>query len=582
MKTSNRKVKVYAISQQRRVLLLAMLGFFAVALMGRVVYLQVLNKDFYQGKAKNHSSTVVIASHRGMITDRFGEPLAVSTPVYSVWANPQKFDATSKQLPHLAHILDMKVSKIQQLLEKYTNSSFVYLKRQIEPSQAEWAKEIGLDGVHIQREYRRYYPTADVMAHVTGFTNIEDHGLEGLEKTYDTFLSGINGKDRVLRDSRRRAVEKIDRIEEPVAGKDLQLSIDRRLQYLAYRELKKAVNKHDAVSGSVVMLDVKTGEVLAMVNSPSYNPNDWSSRKGSALRNRAVTDIFEPGSTIKPFVVAAALDTGRYLPETQINTTPGYFRVNAHLTVRDIKNYGLIDVSTIISKSSNIGMSKIALSLDSELLWQTFSDVGLGMITGSGFPGEADGWLSYPGRWREAERATLSFGYGLSLTPLQLARAYSVLADGGLIKPVSFTVTNETPVSERVFQAKTAAHLLTMMEKVVADGGTATRAQIPGYRIAGKTGTVKKSSKSGYSDDKYLSLFAGMAPASDPQLVMVVVVNEPRNSEYYGGVVAAPVFSKVMAGALRLMDITPDHLESLDAHRVLGSEVPESSLAGAL
>ncbi len=582
MNVNSKKIKTQPISQQRRVLLLAMLGVFAVALMGRAVYLQILNKDFYQGKAKNHSSTVVIASHRGMITDRFGEPLAVSTPVYSVWVNPQKLDATSKQLPHLAHVLDMKVSRIHQLLEKYTDSSFVYLKRQIEPSQAEWAKEIGLKGVHIQREYRRYYPTADVMAHVTGFTNIEDHGLEGLEKTYDTFLSGTDGKERVLRDSRRRAIEKIDRMQEPVPGKDLKLSIDRRLQYLAYRELKIAIAKHNALSGSVVMLDVKSGEVLAMVNSPSYNPNDWSSRKGSALRNRAVTDIFEPGSTIKPFVVAAALESGRYSPETEINTAPGYFKVNAHLTVRDIKNYGTIDVSTIISKSSNIGMSKIALSLESDLLWQTFSDVGLGMITGSGFPGEADGWLSYPGRWREAERATLSFGYGLSLTPLQLARAYSVLADDGLIKPVSFTVTSEMPVSERIFQVETAARLRSMMEKVVADGGTATRAQVPGYRIAGKTGTVKKSSRSGYSEDKYLSLFAGMAPASDPRLVMVVVVNEPRKNGYYGGVVAAPVFSKVMAGALRLMDITPDHLESLDAHMVLGSEAPESSVAGVL
>ncbi|HEB63079.1 MAG TPA: penicillin-binding protein 2 [Gammaproteobacteria bacterium] len=582
MNVSRKKIRAQPIIQQRRILLLVILGVFAVALMGRAAYLQILNKEFYQGKAKNHSSTVIIASHRGMITDRFGEPLAVSTPVYSVWMNPQKLDADSRQLPHLAHILDIKVSRIHQLLKKYENSSFVYLKRQIEPSQAEWAKKIGLDGVYIQREYRRYYPSADVMAHVTGFTNIEDHGLEGLEKTYDAFLSGTNGKERVLRDSRRRAIEKIDRMQEPVPGKDLKLSIDRRLQYLAYRELKIAIDKHKALSGSVVMLDVKSGEVLAMVNSPSYNPNDWSSRKGSSLRNRAVTDIFEPGSTIKPFVVAAALDTGRYSPETEINTAPGYFRVNAHLTVRDIKNYGLIDVSTIISKSSNIGMSKIALSLESDLLWQTFSDVGLGMITGSGFPGEADGRLSYPGRWHEAERATLSFGYGLSLTPLQLARAYSVLADDGLIKPVSFTVIDETPVSERVFQAETAARLRTMMEKVVADGGTATRAQIPGYRIAGKTGTVKKSSRSGYSEDKYLSIFAGMAPASDPQLVMVVVVDEPRENGYYGGVVAAPVFSKVMSGALRLMDIPPDHLESLDAHMVLGSEAPESSLAGML
>ncbi len=582
MNVSRKKIRVQPIIQQRRILLLVILGVFAIALMGRAAYLQILNKEFYQGKAKNHSSTVIIASHRGMITDRFGEPLAVSTPVYSVWMNPQKLDADSRQLPHLAHILDIKVSRIHQLLKKYENSSFVYLKRQIEPSQAEWAKKIGLNGVYIQREYRRYYPSADVMAHVTGFTDIEDHGLEGLEKTYDAFLSGTNGKERVLRDSRRRAIEKIDRMQEPVPGKDLKLSIDRRLQYLAYRELKIAIDKHKALSGSVVMLDVKSGEVLAMVNSPSYNPNDWSSRKGSSLRNRAVTDIFEPGSTIKPFVVAAALDTGRYSPETEINTAPGYFRVNAHLTVRDIKNYGLIDVSTIISKSSNIGMSKIALSLESDLLWQTFSDVGLGMITGSGFPGEADGRLSYPGRWHEAERATLSFGYGLSLTPLQLARAYSVLADDGLIKPVSFTVIDETPVSERVFQAETAARLRTMMEKVVADGGTATRAQIPGYRIAGKTGTVKKSSRSGYSEDKYLSIFAGMAPASDPQLVMVVVVDEPRENGYYGGVVAAPVFSKVMTGALRLMDIPPDHLESLDAHMVLGSDAPESSLAGML
>ncbi len=575
-----KKTKIQAISQNRRVVLLVLLAGCAIALIGRATYLQILNKDFYQDKARNHSSTVVIASHRGMITDRFGEPLAVSTPVYSVWVNPREIDASPQQIRHLAYILGMKASKIEALLDKYAGKSFVYLKRQIEPSQAEWAKKVGIEGVYIQREYRRYYPTADVMAHVAGFTDIEDHGLEGLEMAYDSYLSGVNGKEKVLRDSRRRAIEKINRLQDPVPGRDLKLSIDRRLQYMAYKELQKAIDRHKASSGSIVALDVESGEVLAMVNSPSYNPNDWSSRKGAALRNRAVTDTFEPGSTIKPFVVAAALDSGLYSPHTQIDTSPGYLRVNANLVVKDIRNYGVLDVATIISKSSNIGMSKIALSMDSELLWQTFSDLGFGIVTGSGFPGEADGWLGYPSGWSEAKRATLGFGYGLSLTPLQLARAYSVLADDGVIKPVSFVVTNETPDGSRVFRAETAADLRLMMERVVADGGTATRAQIPGYRVAGKTGTVKKSSRSGYSDDKYISLFAGMAPASNPRLVMVVVINEPTENGYYGGVVAAPVFAKVMAGALRVMNVAPDNLDALDSRMVLGTETHNSSLAG--
>ncbi|MEO6697126.1 MAG: penicillin-binding transpeptidase domain-containing protein, partial [Gammaproteobacteria bacterium] len=419
-----------------------------------------------------------------------------------------------------------------------------------------------LPGVALQREYRRYYPSGEVTAHVVGFTGLEDSGQEGLELAYDSWLQGTPGSKRVMRDRLGHIVQDVEQLSAPQPGRDLQLSLDRRIQYLAYRELKSAVLEHRALSGSAVLLDVQTGEVVAMVNVPAYNPNNPNEVQGARLRNRALTDVFEPGSTIKPFTVAAALETGQYRPDTLIDTAPGTFKVG-HKLIRDMHDYGRIDVSTVIQKSSNVGASKIALSIPPERLWRMFSSVGLGTFSNSGFPGEASGLLSSPKRWGEIERATLSFGYGLSVTALQLAQAYTALANGGELRPVSLVRVDKPLPGKRVMQAETAAAVRAMMERVTADGGTGTQARIPGYRVAGKTGTVHKIGANGYEADRYLSLFAGMAPTSHPRLVMAVVINEPQGDEYYGGLVAAPVFAKVMTGALRLLDVTPDDLPSL-------------------
>ena len=411
----------------------------------------------------------------------------------------------------------------------------------------------------MQREYRRYYPGGEVFAHTVGFTNVDDQGLEGLELAYDQWLQGTPGRKRVIRDGHARVVRNVESIREPVEGKNLVLSIDRRLQFLAYRELKAAVQQHKAKSGSIVILDALTGEVLTMVNQPAYNPNGSKQGRRGRLRNRAVTDVFEPGSTMKPFTVAAALESGRYRPRTRIDTSPGSMRVGRH-QVRDIRNYGAIDVATVIRKSSNVGVSKIALDLPREDLWRFFSRLGFGESTGSGFPGEADGQLTPHQRWARIDQATLSFGYGLSATPLQLARAYAVLAAEGIRRPVSLLRLERPPAGDRVMSPATARAVLTMLEAVVSTEGTAPDAAVAGYRVAGKTGTIKKSVSGGYAEDRYVSVFTGIAPASAPRLVVVVMIDEPGAGKYYGGQVAGPVFSKVMAGALRLMNITPDDL----------------------
>lgn len=422
-----------------------------------------------------------------------------------------------------------------------------------------------IPGVSTQREYRRYYPLGEVAAHVVGFTNVDDVGQEGLELAYNDWLRGIAGSQRVIKDRLGRVIKNVELIKSADPGKDLALSVDRRLQYLTYRELKRVVFQHKARSGSAIIMDAKSGEVLAMVNQPSYNPNNRHNLKGSNYRNRAITDTFEPGSAIKPFTIAAALESGRYTPTTRINTAPGFMRVGNN-SISDIRNYGQIDVTKVIQKSSNVGASKIALSLPARKLWEVHNKVGFGMTSGSGFPGEVEGVLTHSSNWREIDQATLSYGYGISVTALQLARAYSVLANDGVLLPVSFTRQDKIVRGERVLKKSTTRQLNGMLEKVVTEEGTGKRARISGYRVAGKTGTIKKASAGGYQDDKYFSVFAGMAPASDPRLVMVVVINEPRNGVYYGGEVAAPVFSKVMAGALRLMGIAPDKTEPRSMH----------------
>lgn len=539
---------------------LIMVGVLAAALFlgWRALSIQVLDNDFLkdQGDAR-HLRVVSLPAHRGMILDRNGESLAVSTPVASVWANPQDLPLDDARIAKLAKLLDRPVSELKKDIRKRMSREFVYLKRHISPQLEQQVLALNLPGIAVQREYKRYYPTAEVTAQVLGFTNIDDQGQEGLELMFDDRLRGIPGSQRVVKDRFGHIVDSIDLIDSPVAGKNVQLSIDRRLQYVAYRELKRAVVQHQATSGSFVMLDARSGEVLALVNQPSFNPNNRASFSRDNTRNRAVTDLFEPGSTIKPFTVAAALRSRQFTVDSVIDTAPGYFRVGGS-TISDFRNYGSIDVARIIQKSSNIGVSKMALAMPAETLWETFSDVGFGAEVTNMFPGEVQGRLPFYGEWKDVDQATIAFGYGLSVTPLQLAQAYTAFANKGEVKPVSFLRRKEIPEGRRVLDADYVASINRMMEAVVSAEGTARLADISGYRVAGKTGTVRIAGKGGYLDDHYRAVFAGLVPASDPRLVAVVVINDPRGEDYYGGKVAAPVFSKVMAAALRLKNIPPD------------------------
>lgn len=541
------------------------LGLASAVLLWRVVDLHVFNRDFLQDQGDARALRVVeVPAHRGMITDRYGEPLAVSTPVESVWANPKELAEARDQWKALCKVLEIDPRKLERSLAKRQEREFLYLRRHITPELAAKVMALEVPGVSLQREYRRYYPAGEVFSHVVGFTNVDDVGQEGIELLHNDWLQGTPGSKRVIKDRLGRIVENVESISEPRPGQDLRLSLDRRIQYLAYRELKAAVQRYQALSGSAVVLDVKTGEVLAMVNQPAYNPNNRGDLSKDRLRNRAVTDVFEPGSTIKPFTIAAALESGKFRPETPIDTGSGFLRVNSKLTVRDIHNYGRIDVTRVIQKSSNVGAASIALAIKPEQLWDVFSRVGFGAVTASAFPGEASGLLSYYGRWREVDRATLSYGYGLSVNALQLTQAYAVLAADGKMHPITFLMTGGNALDETpVMRPQVARQVRAMLEMVVSKEGTGQKAAVPGYRVAGKTGTAHKVTVGGYADNRYLALFAGLAPVSDPRLAMVVMIDEPQGNEYYGGQVAAPVFSRVMAGALRLLDIAPDDLESL-------------------
>ncbi len=537
-----------------------MLGLFAaaaIALLWRGVYLQLTHKDFLQdhGDAR-YLRTVAIPAHRGMITDRHGEPLAISTPVSSVWASPRRLALDEQQWPRLASVLEMSVGQLKALIEPRIHREFIYLKRHVDPAVARQVMNLGIPGVSLRSEYRRYYPLSEVTAHLLGFTNVDDVGQEGIELAFDGHLRGTQGAKRVIKDRLGRIVENVESIRPPRPGRDLTLSLDKRVQYVAYRGLKAGVQRYRARAGSMVILDALRGEILAMVNQPSYNPNNRMGFKGEYFRNRAVTDVFEPGSTIKPFTIAAALQTGAYAPSTVVDTRPGYFRVGRH-TVRDLHNYGVLDVSGIIKKSSNVGATKIALSLEPESIWRLFNELGFGAFTETGFPGESPGYLRDYQAWREVDRATLAFGYGLSVTTLQLAQAYMALASDGVALPLTLERRTILPEGERVMVPKTARQVRAMLEEVVKDG-TGVLANIAGYRVAGKTGTVHKSTRGGYAKHRYVSLFAGMVPASQPRLVAVVMIDEPNNGEYFGGMVAAPIFANVMRDALRLMSIPPD------------------------
>jgi cell division protein FtsI (penicillin-binding protein 3) len=566
--------KQYNVRQWRVVFVSLILLLVTFSLMGRAVDLHVLNKDFLQQQGDARYLRVVpVPAHRGMITDRYGEPLAISTPVASVWANPKALLQHPQRWRAIANILQVDVKDMVEDIKTRHDKEFVYLKRHVTPDVVQRLQALQIPGVDFQGEYRRYYPAAEVTAHLLGFTNIDDQGQEGLELAFDDVLKGTPGANRVIKDRLGRVVETVERVSEPSPGRDVILSIDRRIQYLAYRELKAAVVKHQAESGSAVVLDAKTGEILAMVNQPAFNPNKRKEVQGmDSLRNRALTDVFEPGSTIKPFTVAAALEAGMYAPNTLIDTSPGLFRVGGKL-IRDLHDYGQIDIATVIQKSSNVGASKLALSMEPRQLWDVLAGVGFGFGSGSGFPGESPGSLSDYSGWHRIETASMSFGYGLSVTALQLARAYAVFANDGYLPPVSLIrtvhgVEKNAQTSQRIFSARTARQVKSMLEMVVQKGGTGTKAKVPGYRVAGKTGTVRKVGAKGYEDGAYLSVFAGMAPASKPRLIMVVMVDDPQGKDYYGGLVAAPVFSKVMAGALRILDVPPDDLPTLDGAKL--------------
>jgi cell division protein FtsI (penicillin-binding protein 3) len=529
---------------------------------GRILYLQVLEADFLSAQGDDrHLRAVQISAHRGSITDRHGEPLAVSTPVDSIWANPQELRTAMERLGELARVLELDEDWLARRITSSLDREFVYLRRHLRPDHAVRVLQLGIPGVATLREYRRYYPAGEVVGHLLGFTNIDDIGQEGLEYEFDYWLRGESGTKRVIQDRLGRVIEDVELVSAPRPGKVLRASLDLRLQYLAYRELKQAITQNGALSGSVVVLDAQTGEVLAMANQPSYNPNNRAQFAASRYRNRAATDIFEPGSSFKPFVIAAALESGRYAPDSIVDTSPGFLRVNGNVITQDNNNLGQIDVTTILAKSSNVGVAKIALDLDQRDLWAALSRFGIGRLTDSGFPGESAGVLNDPQHWRPVGQATLAYGYGLSVTPLQLAQAYAVIAAGGVRRPVSLIAVDEIPVGERVISSNTAQALNGMLEAVVSPVGTGNRAAIANFRVAGKTGTAWKSSVGGYSQDRYLAVFGGFAPVTDPKLVAVVVIDEPRGEEYYGGDVAAPVFARILSGALRLLAVPPDALQ---------------------
>jgi cell division protein FtsI (penicillin-binding protein 3) len=540
--------------------MLLIFGLSSVTLIARAIQLQVMETDFLQGQGKaRFLREVSIPTTRGVISDRNGEPLAVSTPVDSVWVHPGELLQVPAQIEPLARILGADPDEMERKLTQRASREFVWLKRRLHPGVAAQIRELAIPGVFLQKEYRRFYPAGEVAAHLIGFTNIDDVGQEGLELAYNDWLQGESGSKRVIKDRKGRTVEEVELVRESEPGQNLKLTIDRRLQYLAYRELKRTVLKHGARSGSVVLLDTRNGEVLAMVNQPSYNPNQ-PSNDSSGLRNRAITDVFEPGSVMKPFAVLSALENGIVTPSTPVDTNPGYVYM-AGYTIKDHHNYGLLDVTGVITKSSNVGVSKIALEIEPERMWDTYTRVGFGEATGTGFPGESAGVLRNHRRWRRVEQATISYGYGVSVTALQLAQAFSVIADHGRLRQPTliFGATNPPMV---VADETLVRQVAAMLETVPGPDGTGKQARVDNYRVAGKTGTSRKASASGYAA-RYVSSFAGFAPASDPRLVCVVIIHDPTGDAYYGGAVAAPLFSSVMAGAMRLMNIAPDDYQAV-------------------
>ncbi|MGR3888186.1 peptidoglycan D,D-transpeptidase FtsI family protein [Pseudomonas sp. 1152_12] len=545
-------------------LMLGLLALMVGAIVWRIIDLQVIDRDFLIGEGNARSLRhIPIPAHRGLITDRNGEPLAVSTPVTTLWANAKELQVAKDKWPELAAALGQDPKALSERLEAQANKEFIYLVRGLTPEQGQQVLDLKVPGVYGIEEFRRFYPAGETTAHMVGFTDIDDHGREGVELAYDEWLAGVPGKRQVIKDRRGRLIKDVQVTKNAKAGKPLALSIDLRLQYLANRELRNAIIENGAKAGSLVIMDVKTGEILAMVNQPTYNPNNRRNLQPAMMRNRAMIDVFEPGSTMKAISMSAALETGRWKPSDKVEVYPGTLQLGKY-TIRDVsRSEGpVLDLTGILINSSNVGMSKVAFDIGGETIYHLAQKIGLGQPTGLDFPGERVGNLPNYRDWKKAETATLSYGYGLSVTAIQLAHAFSVLANNGRMVPLSLIHIDEAPKATQVIPESVAKTMQGMLQQVIEAPRGVFRAKVPAYHVAGKSGTARKTSvgTKGYAENSYRSLFAGFGPMSDPRYAIVVVIDEPSKAGYFGGLVSAPVFSKVMSGTLRLMNITPDNL----------------------
>lgn len=550
----------------RRHAVLAGFALLGLGLLVRAAYLQVFDHDFYRGQGDARQlRTVAIPAHRGNLLDRNGEPLAISTPIQTLWGDPRSLTEQPAAMREVAALLGLDAEALQRRIDTAAQRGreFVYIKRHVAPDLAAQVMDLRVADLSVQREYRRYYPNGAAVSHVLGFTDVDDRGREGLELAYNDWLAGAPGTRRIVRDLNGREVSGADIVEDAVPGRDLRLSLDKQLQYLTDSALREAVAEHRAESASVVVMDVDTGEIRAMVNLPGYNPNDTADRSGGRQRNRAITDVFEPGSTMKPFTIAAALASGEFSPDDIIYTSPGQYQIGKYV-ISDTQDHGWLDLRAIVKKSSNVGVSKVATALEPEHMWSVFDRFGFGRPPGSEFPGEVAGYFNHPTLWHHVEQASVSYGYGISVSALQLARAYAAIGADGMMPPVSFLAVDAPVEGQRVIEESIAKDLQSMLEGVVVDG-TGHRAAIPGYRVAGKTGTSHRSQSGGYATDRYVSVFAGFAPVSDPRLAVAVVVHDPKGGEHFGSVVAAPVFQAVMSHALRLDGVEPDDIEDLSS-----------------
>jgi len=567
-------------------LVLALLALMVAAIAWRIVDLHIFDHDFLKGQGDARSMRhIPIPAHRGLITDRNGEPLAVSTPVTTLWGNPKELVGARDQWAALAKALGQDAKALAERLDQLAGREFTYLVRGLTPEQGQAVLDLKIPGVYALEEFRRFYPAGEVTAHVLGFTDIDDHGREGMELAFDEWLAGVPGKRQVLKDRRGRLIRDVQVVQNAKAGRTLELSIDLRLQYLAHRELRNAITEVGAKAGTLVMLDVKTGEVLAMVNQPTYNPNNKRNLNLAAMRNRALVDVFEPGSTMKPLSMSAALETGRWKPEDKVEVAPGRLQIGRY-TIRDVSHAegGVLDLTGILIKSSNVGMSKVAFDIGGESIHSLMQRVGFGQDTGLGFPGEQVGNLPSYREWRKAETATLSYGYGLSVTAVQLAHAYATLANDGRAVPLALARQDRPQEGVQVISPKVAKTMQGMLQQVVEAPGGVFRAKVPGYHVAGKSGTARKNSvgAKGYKEKSYRSLFAGFAPTSNPRIAMAVVIDEPSNGTYFGGLISAPVFGRVMAGALRLMNVAPDNLSPPAETKTADREVPVPGKGGRI